>query len=222
MHLWSAILAISFLTVFSPVSFSRQQVPVTQLYRQTKSVVISGKYGSVLQVNGRPGVAIPNSYGDFLFSKKGAGLRPLVVVGNCATLIGYFNSKKNAINNTIQELPNIYMKIEPYAPKKEYQGLYPLQEGVSSFSKSGLGFVPGSVITDLGGAIGDQISTGVDISRHYRKKKAKTDLLYIKFHYLREKGMVKMGEGKMSFQTIAYLLHNVLTKTGACKQRVRN
>lgn len=174
------------------------------LWREPAPVVKKGKFFSVIQDRGTLQKAIKNSNNEFIFSEKGAGVKPLVLIGAPVEVFEYLKENETRIiKNHLQEMPEIYMGITKYLPRKRFNGLFPVQDFLVKTLDQALKFVPaGTVLTDAAGVPADlkelyHITNSLNV-----KEKSSGDILYVKFSYLPEDGMQKIGTYTVSFGDI--------------------
>lgn len=99
------------------------------MWRESAPVVKEGKFFSVIQDRGTLQKAVKSSNNEFLFSEKGAGVKPLVLIGTPIEIFEYLKKNETCgIENHLQEIPEIYMGIAKYVPRKRFNGLFPLQD----------------------------------------------------------------------------------------------
>jgi len=99
------------------------------MWREPAPVVKEGKFFSVIQDRGTLQKAVKNSNNEFLFSEKGAGVKPLVLIGSPVKIFEYLEKNQTrGIENHLQETPEIYMGITKYVPHKRFNGLFPIQD----------------------------------------------------------------------------------------------
>lgn len=183
-----------------------------ELWREVRGQVHKGPMFSVIEDRGFLRKAMAGSTGYYLFSEAGAGVQPLILIGMWNEALNW-TAKQGAsgIDNRIQTLPDIYMGIALYKPGQRFKGLFPVHDAVKMVAENLTGLVPGSEIMDIGGAISDSIGIGKDLFGG-RKKKDKGTLadtpVYVKFSYLQEDGMARIGRGRMAFSNI----HPILVK----------
>jgi hypothetical protein len=173
------------------------------MWREPKPVVHKGKYYSLIVDRGELQKAVKNSNSDYLFSEKGAGVKPLVLVGSPVEISEFlFQNESRGIENHINELPDIYMGVANYKPKNRFTGLFPLQDVLTQTIDQVSKFVPGTYITDAAGAPSDLKALKKAILAMKHKDKTSSNILYVKFSYLPEDGMVKVGRKTVSFGRI--------------------
>jgi hypothetical protein len=129
-------------------------------------VVHKGKHGAVIQDIHNPEHTRPSSSGDYLFSERGAGVKPLIMIGTKDSVLAFLKQKaENGIENQIKKIPDIYMGVSYYRPPAErFRGLFPLQEARMQVVKGFAGLLGEALGTGLGstvGKIGD--ATGIKI-----------------------------------------------------------
>lgn len=170
----------------------------------------------------------PSTNGRFVFSNVGAGIRPLALIGTWDQLMYSLSAYPgDRIENLVTGLGSakgIFMSVKPYVPGKPYSGLFPLHDAVSAVVTGAVGLaagaVPGGVVngdvlencwghilndtaavaTD-GHSIGKQLfggSSGVNLKR--------AGELYVRFHYLKDKKMVRIGKNVVYYRGIKALL----------------
>lgn len=97
---------------------------------------------------------------------------------------------------------DIYMGVTKYKPKQRFTGLFPLQDILTQTVDQVSKFVPGSDITDAAGIPSDLKALQQAILAMKQKDKTSNNMLYVKFSYLPEDGMVKVGSKTVSFGRI--------------------
>lgn len=180
------------------------------MWREPPPIVKEGKFFSVIQDRGTLQKAVKNSNNEFLFSEKGAGVKPLVLIGSPVEIFEYLEKNQTrGIENHLQETPEIYMGITKYVPHKRFNGLFPIQDFLVKTLEQVLKFVPtGTVITDAAGIPADLKELYRITNSFKSKEKSSGDLLYVKFSYLPEDGMQKIGTRSVSFGRILQLMQN--------------
>lgn len=193
------------------VASSLVQAGDISLWREPKPVIKEGKYYSLIVDRGELQKAIKNSNNEYLFSEKGAGVKPLVLIGTPVEISDFMlQNETRGIENDIKELPNIYMGIARYVPQKRFTGLFPLQDLLVKTVDQALKFVPvGSIITDAAGMPSDVGALRDVILSMKQKEKASGELLYVKFSYLPEEGMRQVGVRSVSFGRILQQIQNL-------------
>lgn len=189
---------------------STVQASDINMWREPAPVVKEGKFFSVIQDRGTLQKAVKSSNNEFLFSEKGAGVKPLVLIGSTVEIFEYLKKNETCgIENHLQEIPEIYMGITSYIPRKRFSGLFPLQDFLVQTLEQVLKFVPaGTVITDAAGIPADLKELYSITNSLNSKEKSDGDILYVKFSYLPEDGMQKIGSRLVSFGRVLYLMQN--------------
>lgn len=101
------------------------------------------------------------------------------------------------------------MGITKYVPHKRFNGLFAIQDFLVKTLEQVLKFVPtGTVITDVAGIPADLKELYRVTNSFKSKEKSSGDLLYVKFSYLPEDGMQKIGTRSVSFGRILQLMQN--------------
>lgn len=197
------------------------------MWRVPASKVKKGKGGSVIQDNGVLSHAVAASSGNYLFSEAGDGDRngvkraimPLALIGMWHEISIWLTENGNrAIENRIDELPDIYMGVCYYTPSQRYKGLFPLHDAVATLTKDAVGFggalVPqaagtAGTIIDIGKGAGKGASAGVGAYKKIFGRKKKPTLtthpFYFFFTYLpsdRNLNLSKIGSGKVKFKDL--------------------
>ena len=191
------------------------------IWRIPASQVRRGGGGSVIQDNGMLSSAMPSSSRNgWLFSEVGAGVKPLALIGTYRELTGWcLDHSGMRIVNIINDLPDIYMGMCYYIPGNRYKGLFPMQDAIADVTSGVLGvaggMVPGgagvgSAVASGGGAVSDSVGLFRSIFGKRKKKKPKmspsTHEIYVKFSYLKQKNMSKIGTGEVSIDDIRDLI----------------
>ena len=173
-----------------------------RMFRAPASVVKSGGAGAVIQDNGNPRRTAPASNGYYLFSEVGAGVNPLCLVGTWDDVLRFLVERQNSgVQNQIGSLPDIYMSVEKYTPKPRFVGLFPFQDSIKALVEGIADLFPGNRASDIVGGlknIRDNVGKGYpDMDKS--KTDAPSNLLVVTWHYLKSKGMEKIGSGTISF-----------------------
>ncbi|ECF3575494.1 hypothetical protein V9842_001535 [Salmonella enterica] len=182
---------------------SLAQASDINMWREPKPVVKEGKYYSLIMDRGELQKAVKSSNNNYLFSEKGAGVKPLVLIGSPVEISEFMlQNKTRSIENHIKGLPDIYMGVTKYKPKQRFTGLFPLQDILTQTVDQVSKFVPGTDITDAVGIPADLKALQQAILAMKPKDKTSNNILYVKFSYLPEDGMVKVGSKTVSFGRI--------------------
>lgn len=186
------------------------QASEINMWREPAPIVKEGKFFSVIQDRGTLQKAVKSSNNEFLFSEKGAGVKPLVLIGTPVEIFEYLKKNETCgIENHLQEVPEIYMGITRYIPHKRFNGLFPLQDFLVQTLAQLLKFVPaGTVITDAAGIPADLKELYSITNSLKSTEKSAGDILYVKFSYLPEDGMQKIGSRSVSFGRVLHLMQN--------------
>ncbi|EHC88913.1 hypothetical protein LTSERUB_2568 [Salmonella enterica subsp. enterica serovar Rubislaw str. A4-653] len=176
-----------------------------------------GKYYSLIMDRGELQKAVKSSNNNYLFSEKGAGVKPLVLIGSPVEISEFMlQNKTRSIENHIKGLPDIYIGVTKYKPKQRFTGLFPLQDILTQTVDQVSKFVPGTDITDAVGIPADlkalqqailamkpTLQQAILAMKAMKPKdKTSNNILYVKFSYLPEDGMVKVGSKTVSFGRI--------------------
>lgn len=176
------------------------------MWRIPASKVVKGGQFSIIQDRGNLRSAPAGSKGDFIFSEVGAGVQPLALIGLWHEVLNWLATRPTkGIDNKIKDLPDIYMGVSFYRPGQRFVGLFPVHDAVQQLTEGVVGaFAPGSEITDVGGAIGDLYSHSKRLFGKPKKKKLSLSSteVYIKFSYLPEQDMIRVGQRRASFGQI--------------------
>lgn len=187
------------------------------IYREPNQKLLSCKYlPSVIIDRGELKKAIPGQKGDYLFSEVGAGVKPLVFIGTVQELVRFlYENKALKIENTIKELPYIYMSASYYRPQERFEGITPVHDAINQITQAIKSFIPNplsdsitnrldirSALEDIKTYLSDpKISTSGSLSDG---KSINSKLIYLKISYLQDKGAVKIGEKSITFGSILY------------------
>ena len=188
------------------------------MWRIPASVVKKGSLMSFIQDRGVLRHAVTASSNNmYLFSEVGAGVQPLALIGYHHEVLQFLVDRPaSGIDNRIGELPAIYMGICFYRPGQRFVGLFPVHDALTEVTKGvvgvgsgGIGNVVGtggigSTVMEIGGGVSDGVGLWQGL---FGKKKSKQPTLssthlYVKFSYLQEKGMEKVGSGTVTFKTL--------------------
>ncbi|ECG8591583.1 hypothetical protein FNI11_17865 [Salmonella enterica subsp. salamae] len=182
---------------------SMAQATDINMWREPRPVVKEGKYYSLIMDRGELQKAVKSSNNNYLFSENGAGVKPLVLIGSPVEISEFMlHNKSRSIENHIKALPDIYMGVTKYRPKQRFTGLFPLQDILTQTVDQVSKFVPGADITDAAGIPSDLKALQQVISTMKQKDKISNNILYVKFSYLPEDGMIKVGSKTVSFGRI--------------------
>lgn len=185
------------------------------LWREPVPIVKAGQYKSVMQDSGRLRKAIKASNNLYLFSDKGIGTRALVLIGTPTNILEFFRSNASGIDNKIKELPDIYMGVDEYEPREQFHGLFPVASFAVQLTKQLLiDFLPFDTNSDVINTLFDASSNAHGFKEQItslfagEKNRIKNKMFYVKFSYLPEDGMMKIGEGKINFIDITRLIRD--------------
>jgi hypothetical protein len=205
-----------------------------EMWRVPVSEVKLASGGAVIEDRGVLRKALAASNRQYLFSEVGAGVQALALIGLWHEVLNFLAARPGmGIENRIKDLPEIYMGMSYYRPGQRFVGLFPLNEAVTSLigqvagiAGAGLGSVlPGAAsaagqiasgATEVIGGMKDLKDVREDSTKfHWKKKPEKksnmslaTNAVYIKFGYLQEKGMERIGSGRVGFKQ----LHPIVLK----------
>jgi hypothetical protein len=162
--------------------------------------VHQGKYFSVIQDRGELTKALPSSKNQYLFSETTAGVKPLAIIGTALQIMELLQrSASRSIVSEIRTLPDIYMGISLYAPRSRFEGLFPANEVMMELYKYASSFIPIPPGVKVGKFFSKLIA---DLLKADAAKKQQGRNLFVKFSYLPENGMVKVGQGSLSCQAL--------------------
>ncbi|WP_186367610.1 hypothetical protein [Yersinia aldovae] len=191
---------LSILYIIGMGTLSAQEVT---LWREPAPIVKEGKYYSLIVDRGERQKAAKDSNNEYLFAEKGNAIKPLVLIGTPIEVSEFLiKNQTRGIENHIKELPDIYMGITDYVPRQRFTGLFPLHDLLSKSVEQISIFLPGSVVTDAAGIPVDIKEMYDVIKKLKHQEKVDGKLLYVKFSYLPEEGMKKVGRKTISFGKI--------------------
>ncbi|MCU5771541.1 hypothetical protein N5923_02405 [Erwiniaceae bacterium BAC15a-03b] len=181
-----------------------------EMWREPIPVIKEGKYYSLIVDRGELHKAMKSSKNEYLFSEKGAGVKPLVLIGTPVEITEFLlKNETRGIENEIAELPEIYMGITKYVPRKRFTGLFPLNDLLITAVEQAQKFLPfGTIITDAAGVPGDLKALYDSLEKLQQTQKASGQILYVKFSYLPEDGMTQIGSKTISFGKILKIMQN--------------
>ncbi|MGY2443610.1 hypothetical protein [Pseudomonas sp. SDO52101_S400] len=185
------------------------------LWRAPAPIVKDGSNYSVILDRGELKKAIAGSNNNYLFTDTGAGVQSLVLIGTSTQLIEFLiKHKDRQIENRISQLPDIYMGIAPFTPQSRFSGLFPLGDAVTDIVTQLTNFIPGGgAWRDIASIPGTLVGLQAGIDKLSEVQKTSGKLLYVKFSYLPEERMVKLGRNAVSFnQVLNTLQDNYLLK----------
>jgi hypothetical protein len=179
------------------------------------------KGSAVIEDRGHLRGAAPASDGYYWFSEVGAGVQALCMIGKKDEILDWmWNRKHSGVRNVIADLPEIYMGVTEYKPGVRFRGLFPVGDALQAIVEGFAAMAPGSELTDVVGAIKDIKENTQKIKKGFtwfsffkgeKKQKTIPGEMYVKFHYLQDKGMemTRIGKKKVGFgaiyQILAYL-----------------
>lgn len=201
------------------------------MYRESAGMLHAGKSPfSVIEDRGALTRALKADSGNYIFSEKGVGVQPLVMVGTLPqifTKIADEAALGTKIVNKIDDLPDIYIGIAPYKPGKRFKCIYPTHDIAKQIILSLIDFtLPVNDLpvvkfssTEAISNLGTLATTLYDIQRqrrvHHKKRGLDEQVLYVKFGYLQEDGMEKIGAKEISFAELGSILTDALRKSAA-------
>jgi hypothetical protein len=196
----------------TPINTSVQDASVTASklptnpWRVVSPVLHNGKYGSVIVAEeGRhPATVSSSSPSRYLFDETVIAARSLVIVGTAMQVLEFLlTHQQRGIENRIKELPDIYMGIAPYKPKKQFSGVFPIGDTLVSVIKffTGLVNVPSWAALPISAI--DLKSVLSSIQALSDSEKIKGEVLYVKFGYMPEDGMQKIATKSITFKQVA-------------------
>ncbi|MCW6568364.1 hypothetical protein [Yersinia ruckeri] len=180
------------------------------MWREPIPEVKAGQYYCLIVDRGELQKAIKDSNNEYIFSEKCAGTKPLVLIGTSVEITEFLlKNETSGIENHITELPDIYMGITKYVAKERFTGLFPLNHLLISTVEQTQKFLPfGTLITDAAGIPDDLKALYQSLHKLERKQKESGQVLYVKFSYLPEKGMRKVGKKTISFGKILKIMQS--------------
>lgn len=190
---------------------------MANMYRQHVGQV-HVKGFSVIEDRGHLSIGPPASDYYYWFSEVGAGIRPLILVGQKQDILNWLMKRSGyGVRNTIAELPEIYMGVAEYHPGRRFVGLFPLHDALQALTEGFASFVPSTALTDVAGGIRDLHDNVQKTRRGYtwfsrcrgeKKKQVWNGDMYVKFHYLRDRGkeMTLLGKKKVKFKKVYDIL----------------
>jgi len=178
-------------------------VETAEWWRMPAPLLHLGKYHSVILDRGEMSKAVPSSKNQYLFSEAGAGTKPLVIIGTALQVLELLERHASrSLASDIKALPDIYMGISLYEPKKRFEGVFPLNEVAMDVFKFGIA-VWGSYRDSKPEKIARFIA---DLLKSNHKEKQKGRNLCIKFSYLPEDGMVKIAKAQITCKALQKML----------------
>ncbi|MDN0119013.1 hypothetical protein [Yersinia frederiksenii] len=180
------------------------------MWREPTPEIKEGKYYSLIVDRGELKKAVKDSNNEYLFSEKGAGTKPLVLVGTAVEIADFLLSNETSgIENHISDLPDIYLGIAPYVVKERFTGLFPLNDLLIQTVEQAQKFLPfNTIITDAAGIPNDLKSLQDALHKLDEKQRESGPILYVKFSYLPEDGMTKIGRKTISFGKVLKIMQN--------------
>ncbi|WP_261641375.1 hypothetical protein [Erwinia mallotivora] len=177
---------------------------VITIWREPAPVLKEGKYKSLILDRGQLTKALPDSKNEYIFTEKGAGVKPLVLVGTYIQIVEFLKKyETRGIESQIDGLNKIYMGVANYHPRERFISIWHpgniLVMAVENIQK----FLPfGNDITDVAGVAGDLKELYEKIDQLDEKQKSSGSVMYVKFSYLPEDGMTEIGNKKITFGAV--------------------
>jgi hypothetical protein len=207
------------------LSISQLSHAAAEMYRENAPQV-QGAQGGVIAIGkslAPLGTACKGHFSapHYILSERGIGVKPLILGGTPYEILeSLATCPDGVIENQSKILPYIYMGIVRYRFGKGWKGLFPMQDFMQLFveqaTKIGGQFIPtvdgvGHSINDASGNFGDFVDWLKARKPQGKNKKLKTpkdtDKVYVKFSYLQEEGMEKIGTGSVTFKKILNRLY---------------
>lgn len=174
------------------------------MWRWPLSQVKFGSHGSMVEDRGSLKRARPNSRGWYQFSEHGDGRRPLVLIGSRAQVLRFFqHNAKIGIENSIAELPHIYMRVSRYAPPKQRREVTPWNYPVVGAANVVVSAATNDILKSCGN-LGSSLGTIWERARRIlrpgvEESPDKTKAICVRFSYLPERGMRVVGRRRVAF-----------------------
>lgn len=189
-----------------------EQTVAQGIYREPNQELLQGKYYTIVQDNGDFKKALRDSDGNYLFSEKGAGVKPLVFIGTTRELIKFlYENRTLRIVNKIATLPSIYIRVTYFENKPRFKSITPVHDAIQQITQTVKSFIPNPLsdsITnrlDIRSALEDvKTYLDADSSNEANEKPNDSKLIYLKISYLKDKGAIKIGEKSITFGSILY------------------
>ncbi|MYM58425.1 hypothetical protein GTG28_04245 [Vibrio sp. OCN044] len=179
--------------------------------------VREGYLRAVIQDNGQPVTAIRSSRGDYIFSDTKVGAKPIgLSSSNQDNILSYLDANSaRKVTNEIGELQTIYARVIPRRPSARFKGLFPIEQGAKEslngftnfFVRTGM---PGPSIQGLPtpGGVGKPLSgAAARIKKLVGWEKSLTGGkghgVMLEISPYPGNGMIKVGEGEVTFGDIA-------------------
>ncbi|MGV8916836.1 MAG: hypothetical protein ACOH2R_03370 [Pseudomonas sp.] len=176
--------------------------PPVNPWREPSQRLITGEYQSIIIEYGKLTKAVPGSTNNYLFSEKGAGVQPVVIVGTLLQVIEFLlDHQQRGFESQVPSLPDIYMGISPYKEKQQFTGVFPLNDALANIAGFLTSLFPAPDWATLVGAP-DQLNglkKTINGLSDKERANAKSDVLYVKFSCLPGDNMQKIGTRKISF-----------------------
>jgi len=175
-------------------------VEAAEWWRVPAPQLRAGKRHSVILDRGEMTKAVADSKNQYLFSEAGAGVKPLAIVGTALQIVELLeHSNKRSICSQIKGMPHIYMGVSLYEPKKQFEGVFPLNEMAMELFKFAM-----AVLNSMRGmsTIEQTARFVAELIKANTKEKQQGKNLFVKFSYLQEDGMFKVGTSNVSCKEI--------------------
>ncbi|MFJ4144197.1 hypothetical protein [Pseudomonas sp. NPDC089734] len=194
-------------TFLPPAVLAATQASPSNPWRAPAAVLQQGKYGSLIIDRRELKKAVPASNSQYLFSETGAGVQTLVMIGTPLQIMAFLLAHQNqGIDNRIAALPDIYMGIAPFKPKNRFTGIFPIGDTlvrvVSYFSST----IPVPEWVTLVASPTSLEAMHASISGLSESQRQTGETLYVKFSYLPEDGMQKVGKKTLSFRQVLHAM----------------
>ncbi|MEN0105717.1 MAG: hypothetical protein AAGC84_04745 [Pseudomonas sp.] len=176
--------------------------------------VKAGRYLSVIEDRGVLKKAVADSHSNYLFSETGAGVQPLAIIGTRMEIAAYLMGiKGRKLVNSIAELPDIYMGVSPYVVGERFRGLFPAQDFGTQLFTQLVKFFPDVAqlklppFVEAAGLPGDAKELlGVLEKFNQQQGEQLGGVVYVKFGYLPEEKMTRIGRKEVSLAAVLNLL----------------
>ncbi|PMS14827.1 hypothetical protein C0Z18_29840 [Trinickia dabaoshanensis] len=174
------------------------------MWRWPVSEVKLGKGGSLVEDRGVLRKAIKNSRGWFQLSETGEGRKPLVVIGSRSQVLAFFRTHAaSGIENTVAELPHIYMGISRYAPAERYRKVTPYNDTALTVASTATWTAAGPSMQNAGN-FASVIGTLQEYVRKVlrpgiKESSSESEAICVRFSCLPGPGMRPVGRRTLAF-----------------------
>lgn len=156
-------------------------------------------------------VAGSNNY--YIFSETGPGVESLIIVGTSLQIMEFLLSRQHhGILNNIRSLPDIYMGISPFQPRDRFTAVTPIGDALVNVASYFASVIPVPEWVSLVSSPTSLESMRKSVMGLSNTQKAAGQLYYVKFSYLQEDGMQRVGTKSVTFKQVLEAMQQISRK----------